>query len=149
MEKHKLETLPMAGAWVWALRLLAALGLLLPLLEWALPPLWMALFMPVLLAGYFFVACWYRPAWYRNLAFGLCQRQLVLQGGVFYQSQRCLPLQGLNGSVSFQSPLQRLFGAQTLCFLFPGRMVVLDGVPVERAGRLLADITALQQEPAP
>ena len=38
MEKHKLETLPMAGAWVWALRLLAALGLLLPLLEWALPP---------------------------------------------------------------------------------------------------------------
>lgn len=149
MEERKLETLPTAGAWVWALRLLAVLGLLLPVLEWALPPLWMALIVPALLGGYFFVICWYLPARYRSLAFGLCQRQLVLQGGVFYQSRRCLPLQGLNGSASFQSPLQRLFGAQTLCFLFPGRMVVLDGVPVERADRLLADITALQRELAP
>ena len=146
MERCELESLPMAGAWVWSLRLLAVLGLLLPALEWLLPSLWTAVGLAALLLFYFLLVFWYLPARYKSMGFGLCRQGLVLRGGVLWQSFRCLPLKGMSGSASFQSPLQRLFGAQTLCFLFPGRMVVLDGIPEERANRLLADIAALQQE---
>lgn len=144
MEQVKMRKLPMAGAWIWSLRLFGLMGPFLLVGEWLLPFEWMPAVVFLWLLIYLALACWYFPLRYRNACYGMTGQRLVLQGGFFYHSRRMLRLGDITGSVIFQSPLQKLFGVAVMGFFLPSKSLWLDGILVSEA-RFLAEEIALQR----
>lgn len=84
----------------------------------------------------------YLPLRYRHLAFRLTETELTVFSGILFQSQRTVPLSGVQYVTLLAGLPERLLQIGTLLVYVAGGMVLVEGVPLAEARELQKKLCA-------
>ena len=99
-------------------------------------PLLYRLFTGLWIAAFLFLFVIYQPIKYNKLRYLVGNGQVILQGGVLYRKVKTMPLENIQFTVVFSSPLHLLLGLRTVILAAPGGNLFLSGLTPVDAHRL-------------
>lgn len=114
------------GAMLWAILLIAAVGLVLGIPALQIPIVFAALGLAVVVA--LIELTWLTPAAVRSFRYSVSSDGIHTSAGVIFKRESFLPMQQILIVERRQGPIMRSFGLVKVRFRVPGSYVDIDGV---------------------
>ncbi len=101
-------------------------------------PLWVTIVIAITLAnGTVFLLGFYLPIWYRQARYILADDGLTTISGVFFRTQRFIPLSAIRHITVLCGPLEKRLGLTTAIITATGGRVWLDGIPSAKTAAII------------
>ncbi len=123
----------------WILLTLAIYGFLLGSMSYFLTPLtriWCYIAVPMTVIA-LYLALYYLPALHRSMCYLLDDRQLLVQGGIFFHKKQVMNREQIVYVSVVKTPAYYLLGTCTLLVQAAGAQIVLGWLPKQKANALL------------
>ncbi len=79
----------------------------------------------------------YYPLRYRRMRYAIDKHAITAVRGVFFLSYQCLPLSAVRHVTTIRGPFERLTGICALFIRATGGQMLLEGIPVDDADKLM------------